>query len=504
MKKQLSLLLCCLLFAVSAFAQYAPVTIRVRYTGPEVYGVYIGNMTLYFASSSTVADPVTGSIGAAPGNYLDRQVGYNPSSVTSQNPYYLRFNTSVDGTYRYVRGLNYSGSGIWEVNIPNIYEDTDYDIKTGEICFTNTFAQNIRVQITSAMGAVLGDELVTPGSSICYSADSPFFFKILETTIDPISGEPEEKTTFQWEFDGTANQSTNLTSNTATPRKNPGSSNPLNPTPANDTQAGVNGIVNQLQDNRAGEAQDLAGLAGILEQIRDKVATNQPAGDTNAAIAGITSNVGSFSNQVQGAGLSASNSVHGELTGQLTGADGLGAAPSWSFTIGDMFIDANPFAVPEIETLRVTFRTFVLFLAKLLVLFYVWKEVQETMSKLAAVAKGSGTSGFLQAALLSVPQLVTTIAGLGIRWKVVLIAIPLVAGWVSKTVLGANAIPGVVATFAALAPTDGALLIGYQMFFHVIPLAGILSLFFIGVMAVLGLRLFLIVISVIVDVTSKA
>ena len=501
MRNAIKLLFCCLLFL--SYPASA-ITFRLTYTGIErPFKAIVAEVAVFYSDKSTPAAGWSPTVATAVGNYATTTSGGSDASWIANSPYYMRIhNSDAPGVSWWIGPVYYTGGG-------TMYFESDWDGPPpepveGQICFTNTFAQVTRVQIKTALGAVLADEVVSPGSSLCYSSNEPFFFNIIETTIDVQSGEPEEKTTFQWGWDGTSNQTTNLTSNTATPRKNPGSSNPLNPTPANDTQAGVNGIVNQLQDNRAGEAQDLAGLAGILEQIRDKVATNQPAGDTNAAIAGITSNVGSFSNQVQGAGLSASNSVHGELSGQLTGADGLGAAPSWSFTIGDMFIDANPFAVPEIETLRVTFRTFVLFLAKLLVLFYVWKEVQETMSKLAAVAKGSGTSGFLQAALLSVPQLVTTIAGLGIRWKVVLIAIPLVAGWVSKTVLGANAIPGVVATFAALAPTDGALLIGYQMFFHVIPLAGILSLFFIGVMAVLGLRLFLIVISVIVDVTSKA
>jgi len=409
MIKRLCLFLLC--FSFSVFGQYAPISVKVVYTGPEYAGVFLSNVELHFASPDAYAGGIVGTFGLTPGNYyVQNAFGYNAASVAGQNPYYLKW--TVGGVPHTLRGLNYSGSGQWVITITDAYADIDLDIPDpSSVCFTNTFAQSVKVTVVLMPTEVeTVSEIVTPGSVLCYESTSEFIFKVSETTFDPVKQEFRDNIIKQvtMEYGGEDHVTLNGTDRIGS---NPGGGNALNPDPDTDTERQLNGVINQLQQNQASEN-------SLLGQILEKMP--RPATDEEIA-GGLSSAMSAISAATNAIG-AAYSGVKSQLeTKAATLSPGIGStyAPI-VIPLGVVSMTFDPANMGDLSELFRLLRFIILLAVQLWAAKVIWDHLKLTLSTLIQASQGAAC-GWLQAPPISLLQAVSTLAAKATKWVVLML-----------------------------------------------------------------------------------
>lgn len=411
----------------------------------------------------------------------------------------LTFNGSVQ--YRFSGGAtlwtNANGGGQdWYIGPVPIPE--------ASVCITNT------TQVGGVWTLQYGDPPVResmtmmPGDYWCVDSEDAFILSITEI-FGSLQGPPVTNDTpiFSW------TPSQGSTNYGGTIDKTPSPVNTQNgafPSPTNDTQKAANGIVGQLQNNQQQENLNANRIAGLLEEIRDKVATNSPSGDahTNLGVEASSSSAGVVSNATFGY----YNAGTGSVMTAISGAGGSVAPvdlPVITIPIGEnMEIEFNPFASSDIVALRNWLQRLILYTAKLVAILYLFRALCMALKDFAGAMKGNGTSGFLQAAFVSVPNLFSSLGGFALRWKIVAFALPTIFLGISGYIVQLNTIDNMPTDFSGLVPSNTKLGWGWSWFVYLVPIEVLFRILVTTLTAHLMMIFTVFAASIITDATSKA
>jgi len=157
-----------------------------------------------------------------------------------------------------------------------------------------------------------------------------------------------------------------------------------------------------------------------------------------------------------------------------------------------------------VRNLRDWLQVLILWTAKMVCIYFIFSQLMVTMRQLADVMKGNGTSGFLQAAVLSVPQLFSSLGGIAVRWRVVVGILPFIATMFSGYIVTLGETSGVSSSFADLAPSAPELFAGWQLMNYLVPVTVLLRMAVVCFTAVLALHAVVFGAVILTDATSKA
>lgn len=380
-------------------------------------------------------------------------------------------------------------------------------VPKAEVCFTNKTAGAatwILVYGSPPTQTVESMDLL-PGEHWCVESEVEFVLYIQE--IFPTLGDGPAITNaspiFSWE-PGDGDVQTNAPVQPQ-PRPVPSDTGVFGG-PTNDTQKAANGVVGQLQANQAQQNINDQGIKDLLREIRDKVATNQVPADssTNIGIDASTALAGTVSNANYGYFSSGTGTVVTAFNSQK-GTIGDVVLPTIPINIGDdLVVNFQPFADPNINSLAAWTRKAVLYAAKIVAIMYLFRALMMAIKDFAAAMKGNGTSGFLQAAVISIPNLFSSLGGMAVRWKLVAFALPFIFVAVSGYIIQLNAIGDMPADLGALVPANEKLNWGWQWFTYLVPVEVLLRIVITTLTAHLAMQFTILAASTITDATSKA
>lgn len=402
------------------------------------------------------------------------------------------------GAPPYVTNTSYGTPPVFYIDAPPPPE--------ASVCFTNTTQQGgiWTLKIGTPPDEYTESMTMMPGDYWCVDSEEAFILNIQEI-FGTIEGPPATNETpiFSWD---PGQGSTNAGGGVNPPPAMVNTQGGAFSNPSNDTQNAANGIVGQLQRNQQQENINDNRLAGLLEEIRDKVATNMVADDSltnklsEAVAAGNTTSnlVGAQLGQTN-ALMSAASSSGGSLAS--TGLDAV------SFTGGDSRLSLLVFdfaSMPEAVGLRNWVWRLFLYSTKLICIAFAFRHMLKVFADFGKAMKGNGTSGFLQAAIISVPNLASSLGGMAVRWKVAAAIVPFIFAAVVGGVAQIDSWTDMPTNLADLAPSAGVLAYGWKMVTYFIPL----ELMFRAVMVTMSgcvlMSLTVFGATIITDATSKA
>lgn len=388
---------------------------------------------------------------------------------------------------------------------PNFYIDAPPP-PTANVCFTNKTSGpgDWVLVIGNPPNQYIESQTLAPGDWWCLTIQTNFVLYTYEI-FPSIQGPPTTNATpiFSWTpGDG------NVTSNAVVdpPPKTVNTQQGAFNSPTNDTQKSANGIIGQLQNNQQQENVNANRIAGILEEIRDKVATNSPAGDSqtnlgaeaSGAAAGVVSN-STYTYFSSGTGAVAS--AIGNQGGSVAPSD----LPTIEIPIGaDFAVAFNPFDNPKIISLRNWMQRLILYTAKLIAILYLFRALCMSLKDFAFAMKGNGTSGFLQAAFVSIPNLFSSLGGFALRWKLVAFALPFIFVAMSGYIIQLNAIDDMPGDFSGLVPANEQLAWGWAWFTYLVPIEVLFRITVSALTAHLSMIFTVFAASILTDATSKA
>jgi len=288
-------------------------------------------------------------------------------------------------------------------------------------CFTNVSSAAVLIEWVTPSDAVLYS--LAPGQISCYTTDEPLALEILEI-IPPPPGSTEFLTNRNpivgWSpSDGSTNININTTD---VPKANPGKAGPVNAT--NITES-TDAIVNQIQDSQRSSDSWLRFIWDELkltrmdnEHYHDWITNKYGSGDTvtNEGPGRVAGALATASNLVVSAGHSVSNAV-----APVTGFLGAGDIPTTytpvSLQLGTVMTTVDFRNLGAVSSLIALAGGLLLWVFKFFALRWLYVQLNDTL-KFVGMAAGGASSGWLQAALISMPQLVSTIIGRSLKWGV--------------------------------------------------------------------------------------
>jgi len=378
----------------------------------------------------------------------------------------------------------------------------------GYYCVTNR-SWNPAIFLVRVPGGNSEQLTLGPNEYWCVESELAYTFAIIEV-LGTIEGGAltNETVLFEWEpADG--NVTNGIASNPAPKPVSTAAGAFASPT--NDTQNAANGVIGQLQANQNQEnvnAQSqldkLAGITNLLAQIKHN-ATNYNSELTNKVNDAVMA--GNASSNLVASSSYDTNTMMGSLSGS-GGALAPGTGPaSVDLTGGDprltlLHLDITSF--PAVTGLRDWIWRMFLYLAKILSLAYSFKHLLKSFADFGVAMKGNGTSGFLQAAVVSVPNLFSSLGGMAARWKVAAALIPTIYGLIIAGVTQVNAVDDMPTGLADLAPASAAVAYGWALFKWFVPVELMFRIFMITLSGCLLMTLTVFGATVITDATSKA
>jgi len=378
----------------------------------------------------------------------------------------------------------------------------------GYYCVTNT-SQNPGIFVIRCPG--IGDEQQTlgPGDYWCVDSEAAYTVNIIEI-IGTIGGGAltNETQIFEWEPDD--GHITNSTSWNPAPKPVSTAGGAFN-SPTNDAQNSANGITGQLQNNQNQEninAQNqldkLGAVTNLLSQIKHN-ATNYNSELTNHVNDAVTA--GNASSNLVASSAYNTNTMMGAISGSGGSLDPGSGPSSVDLSGGDarlslLQLDITSF--PAVTGLRDWIWRMFLYLAKILSLAYSFKHLLKSFADFGNAMKGNGTSGFLQAAVISVPNLFSSLGGMAARWKVAAALIPTIYALIIAGVTQVNAVDGMPSGLADLAPSSTVVAYGWSLFKWFVPVELMFRIFMITLSGCLLMTLTVFGAAVITDATSKA
>jgi len=273
--------------------------------------------------------------------------------------------------------------------------------------------------------------------------------------------------------------------------------------PANDAQRAANATVNEIRNAADGTKDVLGGIQSELKKLNAKdLSTNMPpmnGSQSNYAISSIQGQATSISNSLGGAIQTAGTTLSGDVATFL--AVPTASATALTVPMGALSISVDPFSNTGFATAAAIVRAIIIFFVKFMLLKQLFKLWRECMWRIVTSTATATTSGWLQAAVLSIPQLFTTLAGTGLRYAVVSGIVTLTFGFFS-----------VWLTFTGYTLNLGSLVsglgssgqIGFAWFLQFMPLSTIVSAFGVFITAVIGMTVVTITGIAVNDTIGKA
>jgi len=344
----------------------------------------------------------------------------------------------------------------------------------GSYAFTNNSAVPVTFEYKDSNGAQT--VTIQPGDSLTVASTNAFTVSQVSSYVDGVGefATLKYKTNLLASYAG-GSPFTGVVPSPPTYNSRTSTNTPVFVDPATDEQKTANAIVNATRDAKDQNAADNAAILGELKKIGDKVSTNRndaSSAQTNAGMNLITSAASSVSNTVA----AAVNSAGTDLSEKL---DTFTALPSTTVAgiavpMGAITVNVNPFSNAGFSAFAGIVRNMIILFIKFKLLQYLFKLWRECMWRIATSSAAATTSGWLQAAVLSIPQLFSSVAGAGLRYAVlggiVTLNYVIFSGWVAF----AGTSFDFSALYSAMGPTGQT---GFAWFTQFMPLDHALTAF---------------------------
>lgn len=400
--------------------------------------------------------------------------------------------TLPPGGNTFVVQWSIAGAGVWNTASASVLmtpgADSGYMEWTlggapspvGTYSFTNNTARPITFEYKDANGSQT--VTVEPGTTLNVSSTNAFTLGVIDAFVDGVGEFTKLKYTTNivasysggTPFSGTFGAPPTYNSPTSTNR-------PVFVDPATDEQRFANAVVNETRNAKDQAARDSAAiLAELKKQSEKNLATNRnnaSASETNSGFGGMQSTAQTVSNILSGKITEAGDDLVTKydtfLAVPTVGALGI-SVPMGAFTV-----DVNPFGHAGFSAFAGIVRTIIILFIKFKLLQYLFKLWRECLWRIATSTAAATTSGWLQAAVLSIPQLFSSLGGAGLRYAVlggiVTLNYAVFSGWIIFAGTGFD----LTYVYSSLGPTGQ---IGFGWFLQFMPLDHALTAFraFIG------------------------
>lgn len=289
----------------------------------------------------------------------------------------------------------------------------------GTYNYTNNTSSPITFEYKDALGAKT--VTVNPGESLTVSSTNAFTLSTVNVSLDGVGEFTKLKYTTNLvasfaggsPFTGTVPAPPTYNTPTSTNR-------PVFVDPATDEQRFANAVVNETRAAKDQNAKDNAAILAELKKQNDKnLATNRnpaSASETNAGFGFMRDAAAAVSNAVSGPVNAAGDDLGAKLDTFLAvpSASTLGI----SVPMGTISVTVNPFSNAGFSAFAGIVRNMIILFIKFKLLQVLFKLWRECMWKISTSTAAATTSGWLQAAVLSIPQLFSSVAGAGLRYAI--------------------------------------------------------------------------------------
>lgn len=244
--------------------------------------------------------------------------------------------------------------------------------------------------------------------------------------------------------------------------------------PANDAQKAANATVNEIRNASDAQKDAMGSLLAELKKLNAKdLATNSTGSSSysNSAYAGWITSANTSSNAIFASNAQASNDIKTVIAFMNDLAES--SPGSMTVQLGQSSYTVNPMSGTILADALAFSRNAILYVAKLILIYALFRQMLHCWKGMSMAASGTSTSGWLQAAFVSMPQIVSSMAGLTGRWLIVAFAVGAVAAFGA----GAMLAWGPSVTLAGIAGGSAVAARGWTWVTAMVPVDGLFSAF---------------------------
>jgi len=394
-----------------------------------------------------------------------------------------------------------AGSGAWNIGSASVAVPRGGDSgvmewslggappPVGAYAYTNSSAVPVTFEYKDSNGAQT--VTIQPGESLTVSSTNAFTVSQVSSYVDGVGefAQLKYKTNLLASYAG-GSPFTGVVPSPPTYNSRTSTNTPVFVDPATDEQRSANAIVNATRDAKDQNASDNAALLGELKKIGDKVSTNR----NPASVSEKNEGIGAIWEAAQAASNVVANAVNSARDDLGTKVDAFTAPTPVSLVgisvpMGAFTVNVNPFANSGFAAAASIIKSMVTWFIKAWLLWALWNGFKGCMEMISKAAAGTSTSGWLQAAVLSTPQLVSTLGGLALKYVALAVVVAVVyassSAWVAfgGTDFNLSSVVGGMSTSGQ---------VGWAWFTNIMPVTEALTAFksyLIGTLTMLGITM---------------